>query len=361
MAATARKEEMQFQKLTRDGRISPLDPHLLKWRKSSHQFQAPILARSLGQLGTSFGGFFAACGAAYFGAAVCIWAMLPFTAIAAGFLVRVFIIQHDCGHGSFFRSQRANNTLGWICSLLTLAPYTFWRRQHAGHHASWNNLDRRGSAGVDIYSSCLTVAEYRALVPWRRLLYRLKHHPLPANILFPPLIFLVLYRVPFDAARGWRRERQAVFITDVLLSALFGSLALVIGYARVAEVQLSIMILASIIGVWLFSIQHRFENTLWASDADWTFTAASLRGSSHLQLPRVLQWFTGNIGFHHVHHFDPRIPNYRLEDCHNANTHLQSAPTLTLAAALKTSRYTLWDADRGRMVCFPVISRETPA
>ena len=190
---------------TADGQVSLAEPSLANYRQLSIRYQAPVMRRSLGQIGTSFGGFFVACGAAYLSAGVSVWTLLPLTFVAAGFLVRIFIIQHDCGHGSFFKSQRANHAVGWVCSLLTLAPYSFWRRQHAGHHASWNNLDRRRAAGMDIYSTCLTVAEYRMLGPWRRFLCRLMYHPFVSNVVFPPLIFLLLYRVPFDSTRGWQR------------------------------------------------------------------------------------------------------------------------------------------------------------
>src|SRR5581483_10894702 len=171
----------------------------------TRSFQAPMLTRSLSQLGTSFGGFFATCAAMYFLAAVSVWVALPLSALAAGFLVRIFIIQHDCGHGSFFRSRRANDLIGRLCSLMTLTPYAFWRRQHARHHGSWNNLDRRAASGMDIYSSCMTVVEYRALPRWRRAAVRGVHNPLIANLLLPSLLFILLYRTPFDAAKGWRR------------------------------------------------------------------------------------------------------------------------------------------------------------
>jgi acyl-lipid omega-6 desaturase (Delta-12 desaturase) len=316
-------------------------------------FQAPILIRSLGQIATSFGGFFATCAAMYLCLDLSVWIALPLSLLAAGFLVRIFIIQHDCGHGSFFRSRRANDVLGSVCSLMTLAPYAFWRRQHARHHGSWNNLDKRAASGVDIYSSCLTVAEYLRLGAWRRRFYRLAYHPVVSHLILPPVVFLLLYRVPFDAAKEWRNERRAVYTTNLALICLAGGLGLVIGFGRVAAVQLPIMVVASIIGVWLFSIQHRFEHTLWASDADWSYAEAALRGSSHLRLPRILQWFSGNIGFHHAHHLNPRIPNYRLEECHNALPELQSAPVLTLFGAVGTLTRALWDDQLGRMVLFP--------
>jgi len=319
---------------------------------ASAPFQAPILARSLGQLSTSFGGFFATCAAMYGCAAVSLWIALPLSALAAGFLVRIFIIQHDCGHGSFFKSKRANDAIGILCSLMTLTPYAFWRRQHARHHGCWNNLDRRAASGLDIYSSCLTVAEYRALGRWRRALVRVTNHPLVANLLLPPFVFMVLYRTPFDAAKNWRRERRTVYATNVALALLIGGLGLALGYGRVAAVQLPVMVCASIIGVWLFTVQHRFEGALWTPEGRWDLGVAALHSTSHLHLPRILQWFTGNIGFHHVHHVNPRIPNYRLEECHNADGGFHSAPRLTLRTALHGLRYALWDSDLGRLVSF---------
>jgi acyl-lipid omega-6 desaturase (Delta-12 desaturase) len=178
----------------------------------------------------------------------------------------------------------------------------------------------------------MTVAEYRTLGRWRRCLVRLTNHPIVANLLLPPLVFVILYRVPFDAAKGWWRERRGVYLTNLGLAALIGGLGLAIGYDRVAVVQLPIMVIASSIGVWLFSIQHRFEHAQWMPDTSWSFAEAALGGTSYLRLPPLLQWFTGNIGFHDV---DPRIPNYRLEECHNADAGFQSASTLTLRTALR--------------------------
>ena len=319
-------------------------------------FELPVLVESLGQFASSFGGFFCACAAMYLTVGVSYWITLVLALVAAGFLVRIFIIQHDCGHGSFFKSRRANHALGLLCSLLTLTPYATWRRQHAGHHGVWNDLDRRLS-GVDIYSSCLTVAEYQRLSPWHRRWYRLMRHPFVANILLPPLIFLVLYRVPFDTPKAWRRERRAVYMTDFALVAAIGGLGFLVGFDRVAAVQLPVIVLASIIGVWLFSVQHRFEHTFWVRHSEWRFSDAALLGSSHLRLPRLLQWFTGNIGLHHIHHLNPRIPNYRLQECHDANPLLRTAPILTLWSGLRQGRFALWDEERGRMVPFKSAGR----
>jgi omega-6 fatty acid desaturase (delta-12 desaturase) len=321
------------------------------------RFQSPTRRKSLLQIATSFGGFFATCGAMYALLEVSWWVALALAPLAAGFLVRIFIIQHDCGHLAFFRSRRANDAVGLLCSLLTLAPYASWRRQHAGHHGIWNDLDRRQS-GADIYSSCLTVAEYRALKPAERWCYRTTRHPLVANLVLPPLVFLVLYRFPFDMPPEWRRERLAVLLTNLALVALIAAAGLVLGFGRVAQVQLPVMVLASIAGVWLFSVQHRAENTRWLRHGTWSATAAALEGSTCLRLPAVLQWFTGNIGFHHVHHLNPRVPNYRLQECHERIAALREVPTLSLREGLRAWRFALWDEERGRMATFRDAARE---
>lgn len=305
--------------------------------------------KSLFQLVTSFGGFFVVCTAMYVLADVSYWGTLALAPLAGGFLVRIFIIQHDCGHSSFFGSQRLNNAVGFACSLLTLAPYASWSRQHAGHHGVWNNLDRRQS-GADIYSTCLTVAEYRVLSPASQLLYRLTRHPIVANLLLPPFIFMLLYRLPFDMPRSWRRERGAVHLTNLTLLALIGVLGTVLGFGRLAAVQVPVMIVASTMGVWLFSVQHRGESARWLRRGDWNATVAALESSTCLRLPAVLQWFTGNIGFHHIHHLNPRIPNYRLEECHRAIADLHHVPTMSFRSGLRALRFVLWDEDRGRMV-----------
>ncbi|MCP1337784.1 fatty acid desaturase [Futiania mangrovi] len=318
-------------------------------RRHAQPFQVPLIGKSVSQVATSFGGFLATCAGMYVLNETSFWLALVLAPLAAGFLVRIFIIQHDCGHGSFFRGRRANDALGLACSLLTLTPYASWRRQHAGHHRVWNDLDRRES-GADIYSACLTAAEYRDMSPSRRWWYRTTRHPFIANILLPPLVFLCLYRVPFDAPAAWRRERRAVYTTDIALAAMFGGLGLLLGFDAVATVHLPVMVLASIFGVWLFAIQHRGEDVLWARHDDWDAASASLKGSTFLRLPAVLQWFTGNIGYHHVHHLNPRIPNYRLQECHEALPPLRKVPGMSLRDGLRAVRFILWDEDLGRMV-----------
>jgi omega-6 fatty acid desaturase (delta-12 desaturase) len=320
-------------------------------RKDAKRFQSPDLGSALTQAAVSLSGFLIVCAAMYVLSKVSYWIALSLTPLAAGFLVRIFIIQHDCGHLSFFPGRRGNHILGFVCSLLTLTPYSSWRRQHAGHHGIWNNLDHRQS-GADIYSSCLTLAEYHALSPLRRRWYRVSRHPLFSNILLPPLIFLGLYRIPFDMPKTWQRERRAVYVTDVVLVAMFSGLGLLLGFGELALIQLPIVIAASIIGVWLFSVQHRAEMAQWTHHKDWDAVSASLQGSTHLRLPPVLEWFTGNIGYHHVHHLNPRIPNYRLKECHLAIPALRNVPTLSLREGLRAVWFVLWDEKRSRMITF---------
>lgn len=320
-------------------------------RPTVARFAAPIASKTVLQLGTSIGLFLAGCAAMYWAYSFSYLLTLALAVPTGALLVRVFIVQHDCGHGALFMSRRANHAVGMLCSLFTLTPYTNWRRHHAAHHANWNNLDRRQS-GSDLYSTCLTVREYQALTRWNRLVYRVSHHPLVANVLLPPLIFLLVYRIPFDTPREWRRERYTVYATDLTIAAVIVTAGLLLGFRQVLLVQLPIVVEASIIGVWLFSLQHRFEPSLWARQSDWNAAKAALQGSSYLRLPKVLQWFTGNIGFHHIHHLDPRVPNYRLEECCKAVPALGTVPPMSLGASLPALWLTLWDEDRGRMVSF---------
>ncbi len=288
------------------------------------------------------------------------WLTLGLAIPTGALLVRVFIVQHDCGHGAFFVSRRANDTVGLVCSLMTLTPYANWRRRHAAHHGNWNNLDRR-VLDTDIYSSCLTVKEYQALTRWRRIVYRLGRHPLLANVLFPPFIFLMLHRLPLDRRRSSPIECRTVYGTNLALVVLVVAAGLLLGFREVLLVQLPVILESAIIGVFLFTIQHRFEGTLWARQSEWNFPAAALRGSSHLRLPKVLQWFTGSIGFHHIHHLNPRVPNYRLQECHEAVPALRDVPPLTVRSCLQALWLALWDEDRRRLVSFRELRARTAA
>ena len=327
-------------------------------RRAAMAFARPIESRSLLQLLTSFGPFIASCAAMYL-----VYPISPVLAVLLALptgllLVRVFIVQHDCGHGSFFATPRANFIVGWACSVLTLTPFTNWARQHSLHHGNWCNLDRR--KGADLYSACLTVREYLGLSRRQRLLHRLPRHPLVANLLLPPLVFLLLYRVPFDTPRRWVRERLSVHMTNAALLVLFATLALLFGWQRVLAIHVSVMIVASISGVWLFSVQHRFETSRWTGRHEWDAANASMEGSSWLHLPRMLQWLTGNIGFHHVHHLNPRVPNYRLGAAHEALQAVWKIEPLSLRGGLRAPWLTLWDEATQRLVSFRDAARMAP-
>jgi acyl-lipid omega-6 desaturase (Delta-12 desaturase) len=316
-------------------------------------FQAPSARRSMTQLAVTAAPYVLLLAFMYYAYYhISPWLSLALALPAAGLVVRLFIIQHDCGHGAYFRSRWANEVVGLFCSLTTYTPYAMWRRNHAAHHAVWNNLDRRPSSG-DIYSGCLTLKEYEALSPIRRRLYRLALHPLVSQLLLPPVVFILLHRIPFAAPRGWRKERASVYLTNLGIGAFLLTLTLLMGWQPVLLVQLPVIAMASIIGVWLFAVQHRFEHSLWLRQTDWTAAGAAMHGSSWLRLPKVLQWFTGNIGFHHVHHLMPRVPNYRLQAAHRAGPAFATVTGLTLWQALRAPRFTLWDEARGVMIRFP--------
>jgi omega-6 fatty acid desaturase (delta-12 desaturase) len=320
-------------------------------KKMMMPYQGSRLSSSICQLLNTFPPFVLVCILMYASLAWSYWLTLGLSIIAAGLTVRIFIIQHDCGHGSFLPSSLANAAIGHLCSIATFTPYESWRRQHAGHHAHWNNLDRRDT-GMDIYSTCLTVAEFQTASRLQRLKYNLLRNPLISLVVLPPLVFLLLYRIPFDMPREWRREKRGVYLHNAALIGIFCVLGWSLGFVNVAMVHLPIMIFAALFGVWLFSVQHRFEHTYWTTQDRWSATSASLRGSSYLKLPKILQWFSGNIGFHHIHHLNPMIPNYRLQACHEANSALQVAPILTLLDALNAWRFVLWDQHKDRMVGF---------
>ena len=268
---------------------------------------------------------------------------------AAGLLVRLFIFQHDCGHGSFFRTRAANDALGRILSVLTLTPYGHWRKGHAIHHASSGNLDRRGRGDVEI----LTVAEYEALSPLGRLGYRLYRNPLVMVLLGAPINFIVLQRIPRGISFRDRDARVSILALDLVLIVVFGLAMATLGVATVLATYLPVMIIASWIGNWLFYVQHQFDDTYWKRDGEWDFHTAALHGSSYFELPPVLQWFSGNIGLHHVHHLCSRVPNYRLQACvDNAPELHRIAKRISLRDSLACWGLSLWDEERRMMVRF---------
>jgi omega-6 fatty acid desaturase (delta-12 desaturase) len=272
------------------------------------------------------------------------WLTLPLALLAAGFLVRVFIIFHDCGHGSFFASRRANHILGFITGVLTFTPYYHWRWEHALHHASSGDLDRRGTG--DVWT--LTVEEYLEASRWKRFAYRLARNPVVLFGLAPLFLFLIKMRIP--AAKAPRRERHSVAWTNLAIVGVAAGMSWLFGLGAYALLQLLVVTVAGTAGLWLFYVQHQFEGVYWERGPDWDYATAALKGSSFYKLPKVLQWFSGNIGFHHIHHLSPRIPNYHLEKCHRAEPLFQTVKPVTLCSSLKSLSFRLWDEQRQRLV-----------
>ncbi len=285
------------------------------------------------------------------------YALTVLLAIPQAFLfTRLFIFQHDCGHGSFFPSRRMNHLLGTFLGVLTLFPYDYWRRTHAIHHATNGNLDERELGDIDT----LTVREYRALSPWRRLGYRLYRNPFVLFCIGPAYQFIIKHRFPFDIPFAWKREWRSVLITNLGLAVLFGSLGWFFGWRAVLLVQLPIVLIAGGIGVWLFYVQHQFEDTYWERNEAWSFYRAGAHGSSFYDLGPVLHWLTGNIGFHHIHHLASTIPNYRLARCFADNPALQQVTRLTLRNSLRCASLKLWDEERRTLVGFGALRQPGP-
>jgi len=276
------------------------------------------------------------------------WISLFIAIPAAGFLVRLFMIQHDCGHGSFFSHRHANDWVGRVIGVLTLTPYDFWRRTHAVHHATAGNLDHRGIGDVDT----LTVREYRALSHWARLKYRLYRHPLIMFGIGPAYLFLLQYRLPVGLMRGGWQPWASTMATNFAIALIVAILVWFVGIKAFLLVHLPITLLAATAGVWLFYMQHQFERTIWARDGEWSLHDAALHGSSHYDLPAFLRWFTANIGVHHVHHLCSRIPYYRLQDVLRDHPELRVIGRLTLLESLRSVRLALWDEEQSRLVSF---------
>jgi omega-6 fatty acid desaturase (delta-12 desaturase) len=271
----------------------------------------------------------------------------------SGFLMRLFIIQHDCGHGSFFRSRRARDWVGFVIGVVTLIPYQYWRKTHAYHHAHSGDLDFRGFGDIDT----LTVREYQALPRLRRLAYRLYRNPIVLLGIGPAFHFVVKHRYPWDIPRDWKQAWRSVWWTNAAIAGIVLALGLAVGWQRFLMVQLPVTLFTASVGVLLFYVQHQFEETYWHRHGEWDFFDAALRGSSFLELPKPLQWITGNIGLHHVHHLSSRIPNYRLQECMDANADLQTATRIGLLDGWRLLGLTLWDEEARRLIGFGELAR----
>jgi len=267
---------------------------------------------------------------------------------AAGLLVRLFMIQHDCGHGSFFRSRAVNDWVGRTLAVVTLTPYDYWRGSHARHHANSGNLDHRGLGDIDT----LTVGEFHARPRGRRLLYRLYRHPIVMFGIGPAYLFILKHRLPVGMMRGGWKPWLSTMGTNAAIAVLVAAMVRLVGYEPFLLVHLPILILAASIGVWLFYVQHQFEDTYWSHDKDWSFHEAALHGSSHYHLPAVLRWFTANIGIHHIHHLCSRIPCYRLPEVLRDHPQLADVGRMTVLPSLRSVRLVLWDEERLQLVSF---------
>ncbi len=276
------------------------------------------------------------------------WVGLVLVLPAAGLLVRLFLIQHDCGHGAFFRGRGANDWVGRLIGVMTVTPYDYWRRSHALHHASSGNLDMRGIGDIDT----LTLNEFRALSPARRLAYRIYRHPIVMFGIGPAYQFLLRHRLPLGLMRsGWKPWVSAM-ATNAGILVLTGLMIAMVGVVPFLRVQLPITVVAASIGVWLFYVQHQFEGAHWDRKDSWSFHHAALHGSSHYDLPPVLRWFSANIGVHHIHHLSSRIPYYRLPEVLRDRPELRDVGRLTLRQSFSAVRLVLWDEQRKRLVSF---------
>lgn len=281
------------------------------------------------------------------------WLTLLIAPIASLLLVRLFIIQHDCGHGSYFSSNRANGIVGFFLGVLSLTPFAYWKRTHAIHHSTSGNLDKRTMGDIET----LTVAEYMELPWWRKLSYRLYRHPLIMFGIGPIYQFMLKHRLPLDAPLSWTREWRSVMLTNLCLLVVAVGMVQTVGLKNFLMVQLPINLIAGPIGIWMFYMQHQFEGTYWARNDEWDVVDAALKGSSFYDLPAVFHWFTGNIGFHHVHHLSSRIPNYRLQKCYCDIQELQHPPRIGLLESLGCLRLRLWDEAQERLVGFSQLGR----
>ncbi|REB07977.1 fatty acid desaturase [Sporosarcina sp. BI001-red] len=289
--------------------------------------------------------------AAYQALSVSIWLTLAICVVASGFVVRTFIIFHDCTHGSFFKNKKANDIVGTITGVLTLFAYEKWKREHAIHHASSSNLDKRGVGDIWV----MTIQEYQEASFWQRLAYRVYRNPL-VMFGFGPL-YLVLITSRFNRKDARKKERMNTYLINACLVVLYTGMILLVGWKAFVIVQGATMFTAGALGIWLFYIQHTFEDSYFEEEAEWDYVKAAVEGSSYYKLPKVLQWATGNIGFHHVHHLAPRVPNYNLEMAHELTPPLQQATTINMKKSLESLRYKLYDPEHKSFVTFRGIGK----
>jgi omega-6 fatty acid desaturase (delta-12 desaturase) len=314
------------------------------WRDLVAKYQRPSTFRSSWQLINTLIPYFALLALMYFSMGISYWLTLALALPAAGFLVRIFIISHDCGHSAFAKSPKANAFWGSITSFLCCNPYYYWKHDHALHHANTGNLDKRGHG--DIWT--MTVQEYLDAPRGRRIAYRIYRNPLVMFLVGALYVFMLGYRKAPKGAKP--KDRRSVMRTNLAIIALLIAVHFTIGLKAFFLLQVPVFAIAAAAGAWLFYVQHQYEGVYWARKAEWDFVTASLDGSSFYKLPAVLNWFTGSIGYHHIHHLSAKIPNYYLARCHRENPVFQKVPEITLLKSLRCLKYRLWDEERGELV-----------
>lgn len=319
------------------------------WNRLLRPYSSPATSASLLQLVLTlsllFGGF---AGMLALDSAVGYWAAVPLAPLTGLFVVRAFIIQHDCGHHSYFRQRWACDLVGRCLGVLTLTPYIWWKRDHDWHHATSGDLSRRGYGDIDT----LTVREYRQLGRWARLRYRLYRHPLVLFGIGPLYQFLVRHRLPIGLRKDDRGCKVSILGTDLAIATLVCGGGLLLGFWRFSALWLPVMAFAATVGVWMFFVQHQFERTYWSERKDWSFITAALHGCSYYRLPRPVEWLTGSIGYHHIHHLASRVPNYRLRACFSEIAALREVTVIGFRQSIACARLALWCEDRQRLLAF---------
>ena len=327
-------------------------------------YKGADVTKSIMQMSMTLGLFVLTCVAMFFALKVSLLLSAIFALIGGGLLTRIFIFQHDCGHRSFFKSKAVNDWVGRALSILTVTPYDFWRRAHNVHHAVSGDLSRRGIGGIDT----ITTREYLSLSKSKQLKYRLYRNPFLMLVIGTPFYMLIAQRLPFnqslDFYEGYKSLPtssiwQSIMLTNLAMLVFYGALSLIFGFVTVMSIIIPMIVVASWIGGWLFYIQHQFEDAYWEENANWSIQEAAVMGSSYYELPKVLQWFSGNIGFHHIHHLCNQIPNYKLQECMDAKPELKEINRLTLRQSLECLHLRLWDEDTSKMISFKNLQAAT--
>jgi omega-6 fatty acid desaturase (delta-12 desaturase) len=316
------------------------------WIAIVRKYNQPDVRKSIWQIINSLVPYLVLWVLMYYALEISWWITLGLSLFAAGFLVRIFIIFHDCGHGSFFKSARASRIVGTILGSLAFTPYDRWHYSHALHHNTVGNLDKRGDG--DIWT--MTADEYRAATPNTRIFYRIYRHPAILFGIGPFLLFLLWFR--FNKKGANSKERWNTYVTNLIIGTYVAGVILLVGWKAFLLIQVPVIFFATAAGAWLFYVQHQFEDVVWTRNNNWDYKKMALNGSSFLKVPRMLQWFSGNIGFHHIHHLGPKIPNYNLERCHNENAMFGSIKAVTFIKGIQTMKLRLWDEHMGRLITF---------